>query len=202
MKRMRKKSRQAAVSATVILAVGLILLCLDLKVLERQQYIEIEWEEVKDEEIQTTIKKAEPKEDIPINAAVQECEQKTIENKINEFTYTDSQLMMYLAQAEAGNQGTDGMWLVLSVILNRVNDSDWPDTIEEVINQKGAFGGVSDGRINEVELSPEVHEALARIESGDICPEIIGFEVKESNELDKYFKYAFTYRDHKFYTKK
>lgn len=47
----------------------------------------------------------------------------------NEFTYEESQLLMGIAQAEAGNQGPDGMWLVMSVVLNRVNNPEFPDNI-------------------------------------------------------------------------
>ena len=202
MRGLREKSREAAVLTALIMCMALIIAMIDVRIIKRQQYTELEWEDANIEEIQTVVQETEQAKDIPVDAVVQECTQETIRKEVNEFTYEESQLMMYVTQAEAGNQGADGMWLVLSVILNRVKDPDWPDNIEDVIYQKYAFSSVLDGRINEVELSPEVHEALARIESGDVCPEIIGFEVKTSNELDKYFKIAFEYKDHRFYTKK
>lgn len=116
----------------------------------------------------------------------------------------DKKLLLRIAESEAGNQGPDGMWLVLSVVMNRTlpQNDEWPNTIKEVLNQKGQFSSVSDGRFNKVEISKDAYEALARIEAGNIAEAIIAFEVKESDELDKYFKLAFVFRDHKFYTKK
>lgn len=115
----------------------------------------------------------------------------------NEFTYEEAQLLMGIAQAEAGNQGTDGMWLVMSVVLNRVENEDFPNSIRKVIYQDHQFYTKGIGK---TEISPECHEALARIERGDIAPEIVAFERTTSKKLDKYFSAAFEYRDHKFYT--
>lgn len=165
----------------------------------------LHYEVISDEEIHTYFQEKEQTKNLSVNGFVQECIQGTIEkaeSKVNEFTYEESQLLMRLAQAEAGNQGEDGMWLVMSVVMNRVNDPDWPDNITDVIYQKNQFSPVSDGRLNKVELSKEVHTALARIEKGEVAPEIIGFEVKDSNELEKYFRAVFGYRDHVFYVKK
>lgn len=159
----------------------------------------------KNEKIHTYFQKEEQTKNLSVNGIVQECIQGTVEkaeSKVNEFTYEESQLLMHLAEAEAGNQGEDGMWLVMSVVMNRVNDPEWPDNITDVIYQKNQFSPVSDGRLNKVELSTEVHTALARIEKGEVAPEIIGFEVKDSNELEKYFRAVFGYRDHVFYIKK
>lgn len=137
--------------------------------------------------------------------------ERTHEIKVNEFTFEETQELMKLAQAEAGNQGEDGMWLVMSTVINRKKDEDWPDSIMEVINQhcktkSGAtiyqFETVANGMIEKVEISQEAHNALARIEKGDVAPSIIGFETKSSDALDKYFMPAFEHKDHKFYTKK
>jgi len=114
----------------------------------------------------------------------------------------DRKLLLRIAQSEAGNQGPDGMWLVMSVVMNRVKSDEWPDTIREVINQTGQFSPISDGRFNKVEISEDAYEALARIEAGDIAESIIAFEVTESKVLDQYFAMAFDYKDHKFYTRK
>lgn len=168
----------------------------------------LHYEAISDEEIHTYFQEKEQTKNLSVNGLIQECEQGTIEKaeEVNEFTYEEAQLLMHLTQAEAEDQGEDGMWLVMSVVMNRVSDPDWPDNITDVIfqksNQKYQFGPVADGRINKVELSTEVHNALARIERGDVAPEIIGFEVNGSNELEKYFRAVFGYRDHIFYVKK
>jgi len=117
-----------------------------------------------------------------------------------EFSYQDAQLLLKVGQAEAGNQGSDGIWLVLSCIYNRTISDVFDSTIGGVVYAEGQFSSVSNGSIDRVEISPEAHEALARIERGDIAPSIVAFETTSSNELDKYFTKAFTYRDHTFYT--
>ncbi len=116
-----------------------------------------------------------------------------------------------LATAEAGGEGEDGQWLVMSVAMNRKKSSEFPDNIHDVIYQyKVAKGGrkiyqfscVGDGRIEEVEPTEETEAALERIKRGEIAPEVIAFEVTSSNVLDEWFEYAFTFKHHKFYTLK
>jgi N-acetylmuramoyl-L-alanine amidase len=122
---------------------------------------------------------------------------RTHEIKMNMFSQEDAQLLMGIAAAEAGNQGPDGMWLIMSTILNRVHSSKFPDNIHDVIFQQSQF--YSQG-IGKAEITPECREAFERIEQGDVAPQIIAFEKSDSNVLDKYFCEAFEYRDHKFYT--
>lgn len=123
--------------------------------------------------------------------------QETEEVKVNEFTYEEAQLLLKIAQAEAGNQGIEGMRLVMSVIINRVDSEDFPGTIYEVVSQKNQF--TTYRFINRVEPCAECHEALARIERGEVEPEIIGFERVEYSSLEKYFDPVFSYMDHRFY---
>ena len=120
-----------------------------------------------------------------------------------EVSYEDAQALMHIAQAEAGNQGIDGMALVMQVVLNRVADEDYPDTVYDVIAQKGQFDSFRNGAYAKAEPSAECHLALAEIEAGQFVNHtIIAFEVTGSRSLDRYFRYAFTYRDHDFYTEK
>ena len=119
------------------------------------------------------------------------------------FSESDEDLVKTIAMAEAGNQGPDGMWLVMSVVMNRVGSEDFPDTVSEVIYQKSQFSTVSNGSFDKVrEYSKDCDEAFERIRDGDIAPMIIGFETVRSSVLDRYAQYVFTYRDHKFYVKK
>lgn len=122
-----------------------------------------------------------------------------VKMNVNEFTYEEARMLLEIAQAEAGNQGADGMWLVMSVVYNRRDSEEFPDSIKEVIFQDSQFYTKGMGA---TEISPECHEALARIEKGDVAPEIIAFEKSTSNRLDHFFSSAFGYRDHNFYTLK
>lgn len=62
-----------------------------------------------------------------------------------EIKEDELQTLAILVMAEAGNQDLKGKRLVVDVVLNRVDDSRWPDTISEVINQKGQFSPMTDG---------------------------------------------------------
>ena len=49
---------------------------------------------------------------------------------IVEISYQDAQYLMHVAEAEAGNQGVEGMALVMQVVLNRVKSPKFPNTIK------------------------------------------------------------------------
>ena len=68
--------------------------------------------------------------------------------------------------AEAESEDTEGKALVMLVVLNRVWDDEFPDTIEEVIFQKGQFSPISNGRYDEVEPDEDCYRALQLIQTG------------------------------------
>ena len=120
------------------------------------------------------------------------------------FTQEEAQMLMRIAQAEAGNQGIYGMMLIMEVVLNRAYDPSFPDSIKDVIFQEGQFQTVKNGVYFDVELSPEVHLALSEIEKGiPYDEEIIGFEtVNNGKLLEQYFDLAFQEGGHNFYVAK
>ena len=61
---------------------------------------------------------------------------------------SDIQLMARAINGEARGEPYEGKVAVGAVILNRVKDSRFPNSISGVIYQKGAFTAVSDGQIN------------------------------------------------------
>ena len=64
-------------------------------------------------------------------------------------------------EAEAGNQPIEVKRAVISVILNRVDDDDWPDTISEVIADPYEFATYWNGRMDEVTPATSTYEAIA-----------------------------------------
>ena len=62
---------------------------------------------------------------------------------------SDIQLMARAINGEARGEPYEGQVAVGAVILNRVKDSRFPNTIAGVIYQSGAFTAVSDGQINQ-----------------------------------------------------
>ena len=71
----------------------------------------------------------------------------TAEQIAEEEHQADLQLLACLVEAEAGNQDLTGKRLVVDVVLNRVADPRFPDTIAEVIYQPGQFGPVNNGTL-------------------------------------------------------
>lgn len=62
---------------------------------------------------------------------------------------SDLQLMARAINGEARGEPYEGQVAVGAVILNRVRDSRFPNTIAGVIYQSGAFTAVADGQINQ-----------------------------------------------------
>ena len=156
------------------------------------------------EEIHTvTFEKIPEAADVPLETAAPDGGVVERTHNVHVYTQEDAALMKRVSLAEGQTEGPDGMFLILSVIANRVSDPDWPQTVSGVVYQPNAFASIKDGNFDKApETTPECEEAFARIEAGEVCPEIVAFETVDSNVLDQWFSEAFTYRHHKFYTKK
>lgn len=61
---------------------------------------------------------------------------------------SDLQLMARTINGEARGEPYEGQVAVGAVILNRVKNSKFPNTVAGVIYEKGAFTAVADGQIN------------------------------------------------------
>lgn len=66
----------------------------------------------------------------------------------NSGSSSDIQLLSRAINGEARGEPYEGQVAIGAVILNRVKDSRFPNTIAGVIYQSGAFTAVSDGQIN------------------------------------------------------
>ena len=92
------------------------------------------------------------------------------------------------------------------VVLNRVWDARFPDTIEEVIMQDGAFTPVSNGRYDKVEPDADCGKALELItvEHWDKSQGALYFEKAsdESTWHSRNLQKLFTHGAHTFYTEK
>ena len=82
---------------------------------------------------------------------------RSAEYELSDELYCDNlELLAICVQAEAGNQSLLGRRLVADVILNRVDDEDWPDTIEGVITQPYQFSSYWDGGMERVREPDEL----------------------------------------------
>ena len=93
----------------------------------------------------------------------------TISSDVEEtrlFNDEDAYLLAKIAMAEAEGEDTKGKALVMNVILNRVNDTTFPNTVSEVIFQENQFAPVSNGRFDNVEPNEDCWKALEMVKQG------------------------------------
>ncbi len=80
---------------------------------------------------------------------------------------SDIQLMARAINGEARGEPYEGQVAVGAVILNRVKDSKFPNSISGVIYQPGAFTAVSDGQINQpIKEGSTVYKAAQDAKNG------------------------------------
>lgn len=116
-----------------------------------------------------------------------------------ELFYDGLEEVAICVNAEAQNQGYDGMYYVACVIFNRVNSPDYPNTFHEVISQPYQFSSYSDGGMQRwCNASEECYKAVWDAYNNNQYPGIVYF--REGRYSD-YGTPAFQYRDHYFSTK-
>ncbi len=70
----------------------------------------------------------------------------TLTSSSSSYSSNDLDLLAHLVYGEARGESYTGQVAVAAVVLNRVKDSRFPNTISGVIYQKGAFTAVDDGQ--------------------------------------------------------
>lgn len=109
----------------------------------------------------------EVKEETPeIEVSVMVIEEPKIEVEVieeePEYSLTDEEieLIALITMAEAEGESEEGKRLVIDTILNRVDHSRFPDTVEGVIYQKNQFSCVWDGRADRCYVQDEIVELV------------------------------------------
>ena len=97
---------------------------------------------------------------------------KVLEKEVSmELPDTDYQCLLRIVQAEAGCEDLKGKMLVAGVVLNRVKDEHFPDSVTEVVMQKEGetyqFSPVANGTYQKVKVSEETKEAVERVLNGE-----------------------------------
>lgn len=121
-----------------------------------------------------------------------------------EITYDEAQMLMKIAMAEAESDGIQGKAMVMAVVLNRVEDDRFPDSIEGVIfqkyNGKYQFSPIGDGRYEKAQPDVECHLALAEIERGEYdTVDALYFENASESWQASNCEYLGTIGHHRFY---
>ena len=122
----------------------------------------------------------------------------------------DYDALLRIVEAEAGGEDQDGKLLVANVVLNRVNNELFPDTVWEVVMQKeqgiAQFSPTVDGRYQNVRASEDTVAAVERALYGEnISQGALYFCAREKADSDrlKWFDRKltrlFSYGHHEFF---
>ena len=128
-----------------------------------------------------------------------------------ELSEADYEVLLRIVQAEAGSEDEKGKMLVAGVVLNRMENSRFPDTVKEVVfqNEKGVyqFSPVANGSYYSVTVSEETREAVDKVLSGeDITGGALYFAARKYADeekmqwFDRCLTRLFAYGGHEFYT--
>lgn len=84
------------------------------------------------------------------------------------YTENDLYVLSHIISAEAGNCSEDMMLSVGSVVLNRVADDRFPDSIEEVVFQEGQYSPTWNGTFYNEPTEGAVEAAKTLLEGGSV----------------------------------
>ncbi|MSS64484.1 cell wall hydrolase [Lachnospiraceae bacterium WCA-693-APC-MOT-I] len=88
-----------------------------------------------------------------------------------QLSNTDKNVLLRIVEAEATGEDIKGKMLVANVILNRVKDDEFPDSVEKVVFQKESgvyqFSPIKDGRYYKVSISKSTRTAIERVLNGE-----------------------------------
>ena len=118
------------------------------------------------------------KEDVPIETLSVEQRAEMAEMTVDEFVLISS---VTEAESNRCTDSTEGRRYIALCILCRVMDSRFPDTITEVLTQRGQFSTVRNGHsvTQRTDLSDQaVIEAVAWINSGEEYPWVLFFNCR------------------------
>ena len=123
---------------------------------------------------------------------------------------SDYEILLKIVEAEAGTEDQKGKLLVANVVLNRLENIAFPDTIAEVVYQQEngvfQFSPVENGRIDDVTVSQETYEAVEMaLEGHDVSEGALYFAARSAAAPDKMcwfdqkLEKLFSYGGHEFF---
>lgn len=115
--------------------------------------------------------------------------------------------LLQIVEAEATGGDMMSKMMVAGVVLNRVRDPHFPDTISDVVWQDSQFQPTQDGRIHSVSVTDSTVEAVERVLQGeDYSQNALFFVARDSAEqtnlewFDSSLIWLFEYGGHDYYT--
>lgn len=134
-----------------------------------------------------------------------------MEIRNNQMPKTEYNSLLQIVEAEATGGDLKSKILIANVVLNRVRDSRFPDSIYDVVFQRSGqtaqFSPVEDGRIYSVTITEDTIEAVDRALDGEDYSEgALFFMARESSDdsnvewFDSKLKPLFSYGGHEYFT--
>ena len=131
-------------------------------------------------------------------------------NMVKTISDEELEILLRIVEAEATGEDIYGKILVANVVLNRVNNSEFPDTISDVVFQKVGsayqFSPTKDGRYYSVKITKSTKEAVSRALQGEDYSEGALYffarkltSEKKANWFDSTLKKVVQYGCHEFY---
>ena len=128
----------------------------------------------------------------------------------NHMASEDYYSLLQIVEAEATGGDLKSKILIANVVLNRVNDSHFPDKIYDVVWEREGgsvqFSPTADGRIYSVEITEDTYEAVDRaLEGEDYSDGALFFMARCDSEehnkewFDENLELMFEYGGHEFY---
>lgn len=122
----------------------------------------------------------------------------------------DIDTLLRIVEAEAGGEDRKGKLLVANVVINRVRNNKFPDSVTDVVYQRQQnvtqFSPVSNGMINRVTVSEETIDAVYSALMGeDVSQGALFFMARKYSDpenvqwFDSHLTYLFSYGGHDFY---
>lgn len=125
----------------------------------------------------------------------------------NQMSSDEYYTLLQIVEAEATGGDVISKMMVAGVVLNRVRDSHFPDTIYEVVWQADQFQPTADGRIYSCEITDSTVEAVERVLQGEDYSQGALFffardsaEAANANWFDSSLAWLCEYGGHEFFT--
>ena len=122
----------------------------------------------------------------PMTARAEEPQPVYADVSVSEY---EGDLLERILWAEANDQSFDGQKAVVEVIFNRLRSSEWPNTIEGVLSQKGQFATwKSRNKVRPTEVQSDVISEVLRETETVIPADYVYFSTKKHGWRHDCFK--------------
>lgn len=138
-------------------------------------------------------------EELPLNKALdianyegEKIQALYVENKPG-YTEEDLEILTRVITGEAHTYSDEHQLAVGSVVLNRVKSDKFPNTIKEVVFQKGQYACTKDGNYYREPTKRNIENAKYLLENGSVLPENCVYQAEFKQGSGVYKKIGRTY---------